>query len=79
MKNFTSINTNVIYSSNFYLAIDTMTHERIAYTIWVLLSDFGGILGILIPFVLAINSPISYVFIMAQLIAKVYFYRPKNR
>jgi len=46
---------------------------------WNLLSDFGGIFGILMPLVVAINSPVSYVFIMAQMIAKLYFLRPPNK
>jgi len=43
---------------------------------WDLLSDFGGIIGIIIPVIYFINSPISYVYIMAKLIGKIYFHRP---
>jgi len=56
-----------------------MIHERIVYTWWNLFSDFGGIIGIIMPVIFFINTPISYVSIMAQLIGKLYYHRPQGR
>jgi len=78
MINFKAQNSTIIYTSKFFLSGQTLIHQRIVYTVWNLLSDFGGITGIIIPVIIFLNSPLSYVCIMAKLIGKIYYHRPRQ-
>lgn len=81
IKNSTSseyenIEVKVLYKTNIFLTNDMVLHQRDCYTFFQLLSDFGGLCGMVFPLIVLINSRISYNIIMGELIGRLYYHIP---
>ena len=70
--------SNILFASYFFFTSDNLMHQRMAYTLYNLFSDFGGIIGIVFPVIFLINSNMSYNIIMGRLIGKLFYHKPSE-
>jgi len=68
----------ILYDSNFFLSDELIFHRRIAYNILDLLSEFGGLVGIIFSIIGSIGTNMNYNFIVGKFIKEFYYYNDKG-